>query len=217
MNPNSNNHNDEPCASWIFYGSDKNSIYKIQKEVDQIFSDYSFYPEIEWGKYGYRAPEGHQVLGAWRQPQTRAFAFLLDNPGMVIIKPNTQILLYITGDETEILKLKHKCELLKNRFADNFKEDEKVSDISARLERIQKSKHLGVIMTILSLFTAFINAFSLYLRKLPAPKMTSEELSIIYNNFVVFVHIGSLALLLIVICFLALFLFKYGRLVLKRF
>jgi len=214
---NSNNHSDGLCSSWIFYGSEKGDVIKIQKEVDHIFSDYSFYPEIEWGKYGYRAPEGHQVLGAWRHPQTRAFAFLLDNPSMVTIKPSTQTLLYITGDETEISKLRQKCDLLKSRFADIRKKDETISGIATRLDRIQKSKPLGVIMTVLALFTAFVNGFSLYLRKLPAPNMRSEELSIIYGYFVVSVHIGSLALLLIIICFLAIFLFKYGRLVLKRF
>src|SRR4030043_1982720 len=212
---NSNNHLDGPCSSWIFYGSEKGDVIKIQKEVDHIFSDYSFYPEIEWGKYGYRAPEGHQVLGAWRHPQTRAFVFLLDNPSMVKIKPSTQTLLYIIGDETEISKLKPKCDLLKSRFAEIRKKDEKISDIATRLDRIQKSRPLGVIMTVLALFTAFVNGFSLYLRKLPAPKMHSDELSVIYGYFVVSVHIGSLVLLLIIICFLAIFLFKYGRLVLK--
>lgn len=215
LDPNS--HHDGPCSSWIFYGSEKRDVIKIQKEVDEIFSDYSFYPEIEWGKYGYRAPEGHKVLGAWRHPQTRAFAFLLDNPSMVTIKPNIQLLLYITGDETEISKLKYKCDLLKNMFTDIRKKDERISNIATRLDGIQKSKSLGVIMTVLSLFTVFVNAFSLYLRKLPAPNMHSEEISIIYAYFVVSVHIGSLALLLIIICFLAIFLFKYGRLVLRRF
>ncbi len=216
MLPTLNNSNDEQCASWIFYGSDKNSIIKLQKEIDQIFIDYSFYPEIEWGKYGYRAPEGHQVLGAWRHPQTRAFAFLLDNPSMMNIKPNAQLLLYIIGDEDEISKLKKKCDLLKNTYAIIAKDDEKTTNITTRLERIRTSKHLGLIVTVLTIFTALINAFSLYLRKLPAPKMNSEELTNIYDYLVVAIHLASLALLLLVICFLAVFFFKIGRLILKR-
>lgn len=199
MQPTLDNHNDGQCASWIFYGSDKNSIIKTQKEVDHIFSDYSFYPEIEWGTYGYRAPEGHQVLGAWRHPQTRAFAFLLDNPSMVTINPCTQILLYIIGDESEISKLKIKFELLKNTFAGIAKDDENTTNISSRLERIRTSKHLGVIITILTIFTALINAFSLYLRKLPAPKIQSEVLSSIFDYVVFLIHLASLTLLLLVI------------------
>ena len=217
MQPGSNHHNNESCASWIFYGSDQTDQIRIQKEVDQIFSEYSFYPEIEWARYGYRAPEGHQVLGAWRHPQTRAFAFLLDNPSMLTIEPYRQILLYIIGDETEIFKFTHKCELLKNKFAFMDKKGETMSDISTRLDQIQKAKPLGMITTILVLFTALINGFSQYLRTLPPPNMHSEKLSIIYGYIVVSVHIGSLALLLIIICFLAIFLLKYGRLVLKRF
>lgn len=133
------------------------------------------------------------------------------------LKPNIQLLLYITGDEAEIAKVRRKCDLLKSRFADMRKREENALDTAARLEGIQKSKSLGVIVTVLSIFTAFVNAFSLYLRKLPAPQTFSEEQSIVYGYLVASVHFCSLILLLIVICFLATFLIKYGRLVLKRF
>jgi len=217
MNLNYSNHHDGTCLSWIFYASEQDEITKIQKEVDQIFSNYSFYPEIEWGKFGYRAPEGHQVLGAWRHPQTKAFAFLLDNPSMVTVNPYTQLLLYIAGDEIELSKVKHKCDLLKSRFTSIEKKDDKMAAIATRLERIQKAKSLGVIMTILTVFTSVINVFSLYLRKLPTPEMYSDKQAIIYSYLLASVHFASLILLLIVICFLVMFLIQYGRLVLKRF
>lgn len=216
MNLDTNIKHVGPCSSWIFYGSEKGDVLNIQNKVDEIFCDYSFYPEIEWGKYGYRAPEGHKVLGAWRHSETRAFAFLLDNPGMVSIKPNIQLLLYITGDENEIAKVKQKCDLLKNRFSDSRKKDEITSDTTTRLGEVRKSKSLGVIMVVLGLFTAFINAFSLYLRKIPAPQILSEKQYVIYNYLVVSVHICALALLLIMIWFLVVFLIKYSRLVLKQ-
>ena len=191
MNLDTNSHDDGSCSSWIFYGSDKRDVIKIQKAIDEIFVNYSFYPEIDWGKYGYRAPEGHQVLGAWRHPQTRAFAFLLDNPSMLSFRPNIQLLLYITGDEAEISKLRRKCDLVKDRFANRFKKDEIVSDSTARLEGIRKSKSLGVVVTILSIFTAFVNVFSLYLRKLPAPQLFSEKQSMVYGYLIMSVHYCS--------------------------
>ena len=219
MHPDMANHQYEPNSSWIFYGSEKLDISKIQKAVDGIFSEnhYSFYPEIEWAIYGYRPPDGYQVMGAWRHSRTRAFAFLLDNPNMVSVKPHIQLLLYITGDEIEIEKFRRKCDLLKSQFAERRKKDENILDSATRLEGIRKSKSFGVIMTLLSVFAFIINAFSMYLRKLSVPEMLSQRQLMIYGYLVVSVHFCALILLLIVICFLILFSLKYGRLVLKRF
>ena len=205
-----------PCSSWIFYCSSDEDIIKIQKEVDSLFSEYSFYPEIEWGKYGYRAPEGYQILGAWRHPQTRAFAFLLDNPYMFTVKPNTQLLLYISGDEVEIVRLGLKLDSLKAKFAIIDKKDETASELDTRLTRIQKSKSLATITTVLGLFTAIINGFSLYLRKLPPPEINSRLLLKIYQFLLASVHFSAIILLLTVVMILGLFLVKYGLLIIRR-
>ncbi len=206
----------ELCISWAFYGSSKKEIITVQKEIDSAISDYSFYPEIEWGKYGYRAPEGYQVLGAWRHPKTRAFAFLLDNPHMLTIDPNVQLILYITGDEKELQRLEPIFESLKSKFSALHDKNKATSDLEIRLSKIQKAKSLKIITSVLVLFTAVINGFSLYLRKLPPPDFNSKLLLTIYSALLASVHFASMILLMIVISILCLFLIKYGVLIIRK-
>lgn len=201
---------------WAIYGSSKEDVPRIQIEVDSVFTDYSFYPEIDWGQYGYRPPEGYQVLGAWRHSKTKAFSFLLDNPHMLIIEPNIQLLLYIVGDISEIYKIESKLDKIKSRFAIEDKKGKISSDIEDRLNKIQKSKSLVIITTILGIFTAIINGFSLYLRKLPAPELGINELTTIYRLLIALIHFSSLLLLLIIILILTFFLLKYGLMLIKK-
>lgn len=206
----------EPCLSWAFYGSSKNDIITVQKEINNSISDYSFYPEIEWGKYGYRAPEGYQVLGAWRHPETKAFVFLLDNPHMLTIEPNIQLILYVTGDETELQRVEPKFEALKSKFTSIHDKNRATSDLEIRLSKIQKTKSLAIITSILLLFTAVINGFSLYLRKLPPPDLNSKLLLTIYSTLVASIHFASMILLMIAISILCIFLIKYGILIIRK-
>ena len=110
---NSKEHIKDKIHSWSIYSSSKSNIYKIIKDVDEIFSDYSFYPEIDWNKYGYRPPDGYQIYGAWRHPDSKVFVFLLDNPYMVTYETNTQLILYVAGEEVEINYFENKLEILK--------------------------------------------------------------------------------------------------------
>lgn len=204
------------ALNWIIYGSSKDDIIKIQKEVDKIFFDYSFYPEIEWAQYGYRAPEGHQVLGAWRHTDGDVFIFLLDNPNMFIMEPNVQLLLLIVGKASEVYKLEKRCDHLKTKFAIKEEKEEKDLEIKYRLENIRKSKSVGFISSILGIFTVVINGFSLYLRKLPTPEFGNQFLKTVYEVLIALVHFSSLILLFIVILILALFLIKYGIMLIKK-
>jgi len=70
--------------SWILWTStSQEDSASIHEDVDKIFSNgFSFYPEKEWRAAGFPPPEGHEVLGAWRDPLFRGFVYLLDNPGM---------------------------------------------------------------------------------------------------------------------------------------
>lgn len=204
-------------SSWVFYSSSDEDFYRIQQAVDNIFSgNYSFYFETEWGIYGYRAPEGYQVLGAWRHPQTIAFAFLLDNSHTNPIDSNHQLLLYITGSDEELSKLRPKCENIKSRFTSISERDRNSSELETRINRIHKSKSLGLITTVLTIFTASINGFALYLRKLPPPELSSDFLKSCFSIMVACVYFSSIFLLLIIIFIVGIFLVKYGFMVIRR-
>jgi hypothetical protein len=200
--------------SWVIFAP-SDEITKIQKETDKIFSGYSFYPEVDWKIYGHFPPDGHQVMGAWRHPQTNVFAFLLDNPQIKTFGSNAQLLLYVAGEATEISNLGSKIDVLKTKASMEELKDKIHSQDEERLGKISK-KPLVILTAVLSIFAAIINGFSLYLRKIPPPEFGSQELIRIYQYLVASVHFCALILLLIVIAICVGFLLKYGTLLIRR-
>lgn len=206
----------ELCRSWVIYGILIDETTKVQKEIDEICYDYSFYPEIEWGQYGYGPPENHQVLGAWRHPQTKVFIFLLDNPSIVTTKPETSLLLRVVGQYDEIKKLIPEIENLKDKFLLAEKKAESDQRVGERIDRFRKSKSLSALFIFLSLFTAIVNAFSLFLRKLPPPVLGSTVVIDIYKYGVMAVHFASICMLFIVITICIILSIKYGIMLIRR-
>jgi hypothetical protein len=201
--------------SWVIYGSSEKDMPQILREVDNIFSDYSFYPEIDWLFYGYKPPLGYEVLGAWRHPEKLSFAFLLDNPRMVK-KPNLQLIIYINSDRAEINELETKFYRLKSRFSLKEKQENQSIYISQRISSFQKFKYSGILLSILAIFTAIVNAFSLYLRKLPYYQIDIKWMSDCYHIFLWLFHIIAMLFLINFVIFCVSFLIKYGILLIRR-
>lgn len=198
------------CRSWVIYGPSEDKVSKIQKEIDNMFSDYSFYPEVDWGEYGYRPPEGHQVLGAWRHPR-KAFVFLLENPNIKTIKPSIPLLLYVAGETGEISMLEPKIEALKSKL-DVEEQKYRVNMDGWRLKRFS-IKSLTVLVGV---FAAAVHGLSFYLRRLPSPELGSEKLVSIYKVLFALVHYGALFLLLLVFVIIAVLIVKYGIIIVRR-
>jgi hypothetical protein len=204
----------ENTRHWVIYGGQGESP-NIQKSIDMIFSEYSFYPEIDWKKYGYLPPEDRQVMGAWRHPQTKAFAFLLDNPKIKSFGKTPQFLISAAGENAELSKLDIRISTLKKKLnIAEGKEREIVRD-KERLGQLSK-KPFGVLLWVIGIFTAVINGFSLYLRKIPLPEFRSDYLSLIYIHIFALVHYLALILLLAVIIICLALLIKYGVLYVRR-
>ena len=92
--------------SWVIYASSADDTRRIQRVVDTIFSDYSYYMEIEWSQYGFSPPQNHNVLGAWRKDKS-VFVFLLT------LNDISELLLYVAGDAGEIALVEHNIADLK--------------------------------------------------------------------------------------------------------
>lgn len=203
--------------SWNIHSSSEKDIFKINMEVDnKVFQGYSFYPEIEWGVYGYRPPEGYEIMGAWRHPKSKTFAFLIDNPKFKTVGSAINLLLYVTGDTSEILRLKDKIERLKTFVA---LEEEKVrgtTDAMEKLDRVHKSKSIAIITSIFGIFTAVINVLSIYLRRLPEPEFGNDLLIDIYGFILVLIHFSATLLFLIFIIICIAFLLKYSFILFRR-
>lgn len=208
------NQPEESLRSWAIF-IPKKDIPKIQKEIDKIFSGYSFYPEFDWKKYGYSPPDGHQVLGAWRHSQTKVFAFLLDNPQIETYGSNAHLLLYTAGSTVEISKLEPKIEALKSKVALIETKNRTLIQDEERLKGVSK-KPLIILMAVLCTFGGITSYLSEYLRKIPPPKFGNEVMAKFYGILMEFLHLSALILLLIVTIICIAFLLKYGYLLIKR-
>jgi len=206
---------DKMRHSWILYFNQKKETITIYREIDKLFVDYSFYPEADWPHYGYIPPENYPVIGAWRHPDKDAVVFLLEKP-LFKQKQKLQFIIYVIADSSEVAKLNKRIEDLKAVFDLEEKKIIDSSHLGERLDRVSKQKSFVVITGVLSIFTLVINGFSLYLRKLPPPELGSHELIFIYKTLLVSIHFSALLLLLIVVIVIAIFLTKYGILLIKR-
>ena len=199
----------DSVRSWALYGTSKADISKVQREVDKLFTGYSFYPEIDWKEYGYRPPDGYPVLGAWRHPKTRGFAFLLDNPRMVTIEPAIQLVIYVAGDPIEIENLETRLAALKATFALDERKTQVGSAAGERLTRASEARYLGVFTGVLTVFTAVVNGFSLYLSQIQPPSFGGPVVTFAYSATIVVVQFVALLLLLLTVVTIAAFVLKY--------
>lgn len=217
MGLNDQNPSNKFTHSWILYLSSKEISTQIHREIDKIFSSYSFYPQADWLRYGHQAPENYTVLGAWRQPKNEMVVFLLDNPYSSSQKQELQLIIYcISESRDEIEELNRSIEELKQMFSLTDRKKHSDRSLTERLGRVHGKKSLAGITAIISIYSLIINAFSLYLRKLPIPDMGNNLLVAGYKTLIVAIHYSALLLLLSVIIIVGLFLLKYGFLLIKR-
>jgi len=203
--------------TWVLWSSSASEeIVAIHQEVDRIFSGFSFYPEIEWRRYRFRPPEGHKVLGAWRQPDGVAFVFLMNNPGMAAPSGTAPLILSYDGRRTDLVPLLPQVRRLKRELA--RKNGRRTSDkrLDVRLEKAATSRSLRRLLALMAPITAVINGLALYLHKLPPPTIESAWLSSTYKVLLPLVYISALGLLFIFTVVCMLYTCKYGLLLLRR-
>ncbi len=143
----------------------------LPRSVDQALADYVFYPEPEWTRFGYRPPDNLPLLGAWRDAAGTAFAFLM-NPTTDAGAPSANpVLLYVSGAKDAVEAIGSKVTALKSVLAKSERKEIQVRHAEDRIEQEKKSPAVGRLLKLVGLFTVVVNAFSLYLRKLPLPNL----------------------------------------------
>ena len=204
--------------SWILWASstpeDRASLHE---EVDRIFSTgFSFYPEKEWRAAGFPPPDGHEVLGAWREPGFRGFAFLLDNPGMKAPPGTVSHLLTYDGDSAPLAPFVPGINRLKKTLSLDAARKKHNKHLSMRLKEANTSASFKKLLVLMGSITAIINLLALYLRKLPPPVITITSLSAAYNILLPLIYISALVLLLMFAIIFLLFTFKYAMLLIRK-
>jgi hypothetical protein len=203
-------------ACWAMWPRESDRDVHIEATIDQAFEGYQFYPEPEWTRFGYRPPEKFPLIGAWRDTMGKVFIFLLDRAPKRPSDSPRQLLLYVTGDKSQVELVEKKITTLKNFLAKAERRELRGKDATARLEGEKKTKSIERLMKLIGLFTVIVNGFSLYLRKLTPPIFPSEILKYFYQILVTAVHFFALFLLLITIIISIIYAFRYGLLLLRR-
>jgi hypothetical protein len=203
--------------SWILWCSsspdDQASVYH---EVNRIFSkQFSFYPELEW-KTRYPPPQGHEIRGAWRDNLNRAFAFLLDNPGMKPPPGTVPLLLHCAGAKNVLQGFLPQIDQLKDELKEKSGRQTVDKQLQGRLKQADTSKSLRRLIALTGLITGVINALALYLRRLQAPTVDLPWFSRIYNLLLAAVYIGAIVLLLLFILLCLFYMGKMGYLLIKK-
>jgi hypothetical protein len=203
-------------TSWMLLTSSPSETTAIQASLDKIFSEFSFYPEVEWLRFGYPPADGCEVLSAWRHPDAAGFVFLTDNPGMKSQRGVNQLLLRFSGKTTVlkpyvplILKLKEDLTRKNGR-----KQSE--SQLDARIDRANTARSMKGLLALMAPITAVINGLALYLHKLPAPEIHIPWLSRAYQILLPLVFVAALGLLFMFTVICGLYICKYGLLLLRR-
>lgn len=203
-------------ACWALWPNPRNYALPLPRLIDQALSGYLFYPEPEWVKYGYRPPENYPVVGAWRSPEGSVFAFLLGAGSQGPSAQEPGFMLYVTGSRDAVEELGAHVMMLKSSLARSDKKELVVRQSGYKLGLEQKSQAIARLAKLIGLFTVVVNAFSLYLRRLPSPELSSSAVLTAYQILVGAVHFSALALLLMVILAAIGYTVKYALLVYRR-
>lgn len=203
--------------SWILWcASSPDDQSAVYHQVNKIFSKrFSFYPELEW-KTRYPPPQGHEVRGAWRDDTSRAFAFLMDNPGMKPPPGTSPLLLHCAGVRAIFQDFLPHIEHLNDDLKEKNGRQTDDKRLQARLKQADASKSVKRLITLTGLITAVINVLALYLRKLPPPDVGLAWFAQVYLLLRASVFLGALVLLLVFIALSVVYMGKMGYLLLRK-
>ncbi|MGZ5550830.1 MAG: hypothetical protein ACXW07_08755 [Nitrososphaeraceae archaeon] len=202
----------ETHALWVV---EKELVSSVERQIDEILHEFLCYPDFEWAKYEIRPPENLDLIGSWRDKNGETFVFLLRNAGefknsayeyLVIVVGFTNNVSRISG-----LIKSHKCIM---HAVEN--KELKRKEIAESLKEESSNKSIESFSKLVGIFTILINAFSLYLRDLPAPTGMSSFAYSIYSLLVSLLHLAALVLLLLILSLAVFYVSRYGYMMLRR-
>jgi len=203
-------------ASWMLWESKTLSV-PLLKKLDHLFSDYTFYPEIEWSKFGCYPPEMFNTQGAWKNKEETVFIFLLSNIDPKPRNSTKNLWLYSEGSLTDLDAIHKKISRVKSEIAKIETRDFKTNNARNSLATEDHTNSATKLLKLAGFFTAIVNALSIYLQHLPAPLLPTQKLTMVYQSLLAVIHILSLSLLIILILLFIGYVVRYGLLVLRKF
>lgn len=187
----------------------------LERQLDGILDGYLYYPEFEWPKYNVRPPDNHPLIASWRTSCGNAYVFLLE-----VYQPTKtdefSYLVIAVGINEEVKKVNNLINTHKLSLSKIEKKELAGKVANKNLDEEIKKRSIENFSKIIGIFTVIVNAFSLYLRKLPPPENVADVLKGTYSILIIIVHFSAIFLLLLIVFLLIVYTFRYGSMMLKR-
>ncbi len=200
-------------TSFLLWATRDTSLSFLLKKIDKILPSFKYYPEYEWSTYKVRPPEKYPLIGSWRKENSDCFVFLMQNN---TINKEVQYIVYLSGTLESVNELTSQITRLKGIITRTEEKLLKNKNLDNLLNKEHETKTTKKLLTIVSIYTAIINVFSYYMRKIPIPSFEDKNLIIIYQLFITVIHFLALLLFLLVIVLIISYVIKYGILIIKR-
>jgi hypothetical protein len=204
-------------ASWVVWANSSEHSTPLIRSIDHALRDYVFYPEAEWARFGYRPPEDSPLSSAWRDPDGHVFVFLLEGTAKRHSARNEKpLLLYVSGLRTAVEQVGTRIAALKSGLAKLERKELRIIQAGHRIDEEKKSPSLARLFKLVAFFTVIVNAFSLFLWRLPPPNLPVPWAQHTFQFAVIAVSLAALTLLLTIILVGIAYAIRYGVLVLRR-
>jgi hypothetical protein len=201
--------------SYAIWAKPNSKSLSFGQQLDSLLPGFVYYPEEEWATYNFRPPDNADLLGAWRTRAGDAFIFLLSGSERKAKSVGPDYRVLVSGPSSQVMSVgvqiaSHKSNLEKIEKR-SLAERKAVGEFNEEV----KGRSIERFAKIVAIFAIIVNAFSLYLRTLPPPGIQNEFFMNFYRWLIASVHIGALALLLLIIVMAFAYLIKFGFLLLR--
>ncbi|MDO9011680.1 MAG: hypothetical protein Q7U78_07735 [Gallionella sp.] len=206
---------DELTESYAIWAKTSPSDLPFGRQLDSILPTCVYYPEEEWNTFNFRPPENKDLVGAWRDKEGEAFIFLLRATEGVTEDQGPDYQVLVSGKSELVRNIGKRIDSHKGSLEKLQRREIAVRKVEENFSEEINTKSIERFTAIVGIFSVIVNAFSFYLRSLPAPDLPDEFLTI-YKWLISLVHIGALSLLLLIIALAFAYLVKFGFLLIQR-
>jgi hypothetical protein len=179
-------------------------LSSLKQSVEQTLNGFSYYPEVEWNRFGFRPPEGHPCFSAWRAECGDAFVYLVAEapafaatPAFDMRSVERVVLMVTARGESRLEELWERLGSICDRFRRVEETDTTQQRALARRERFTNAYPSARVSAIFGVITVVLNAVSGFIREMPQPKTEFPWLAAAYDLGLMCVHLLSLCALLL--------------------
>jgi hypothetical protein len=203
----------ENHAIWAPVGPES---FPLERQLDKLLStqDCVYYPEEEWITHNMRPPDNYPLVAAWRDVVARVFIFLLEKSSSRK-SGSSQYLVLVAGVAERVKQVGRTITSIKGNLDKEQRSELEGQRVERRLDTETRRKPAVKFSVAIGIFTAVVNALSLYLKRVDPPHFVNEELQTTYLSIVAAVHIASVLLLLLIVLLAIAYVVKFGIMMMR--